>query len=72
MKKMSVRKLCQRNERGRHDAPGPAGCRFSGHLRASACIWEVLDGQTSGDQMLHVVHFVSSACICLRGKRLLH
>ena len=38
MEKTSVGKLCQRNERGLHDAPGAARPRFSLHLRASAYI----------------------------------
>ena len=62
MEQASVGKVCQCNEMGVHGAPSPARCRFSVHLRASACIWEVPDGQTSGDQTLY---FVSSACICL-------
>ena len=38
MKQASVEKVCAWNERGLQDAPGPARCRLSLHLRASACI----------------------------------
>ena len=41
MKQVSMGKVCEWKERGLHDAPGAAGCRFSGHLRASACIWHL-------------------------------
>ena len=38
MEQKSVGKVCACNDLGRHDVPGPARPRFSGHLRASACI----------------------------------
>ena len=49
MEQKSVGKLCQRNERGRHDAPGAARPRFRLHLRASACICLYLGGAFSPD-----------------------
>ena len=55
MKQVSVGKLCQWHERGVSAAPGAARPRFSGHLPASACIWEVLSRQTSGAQGLYFV-----------------
>ena len=38
MKQPPVGKVCAWNERGVDDEPGRASPRFSGHLRASACI----------------------------------
>ena len=62
MEQVSVGKLCQWHEMGVSAAPGAARPRFSGHLRASADIWEVLDGRTSGAQSFY---FVSFCCICV-------
>ena len=70
MEQKSLGKLCQWHNLGLPDATGPARCRISVHLRASACICghfrtsacicvhlEVLYRQTSGDQSFYFVSF---------------